>query len=361
MKNKKILISLLVIISLCLVATIVIFANTMGKKSENKMVSQSEEVVEEQVVVELENEEKEEKKKEVQIVNENTSTRPYAVVINNTPVAVKVQTGLNKAYLVYEIPTEGNTSRLMALYRDVDEDFTIGTIRSSRHDFIDYALESNAIFVHYGWSHYAETEQKKGVIDYINGLFGGPFWRNNPENLASEHTAYTSISKLKEEINNRKLKTTGNNTILLNYSIENIDLKEKDKSQVANKVKVQYDSGKNITSFVYNEQTKMYDRYENNTKCIDYQTKEQVDTKNIIVQKVSYKVCSDNKYWDLQTTGTGKGYFITNGYAVPITWSKKDRNSQTKYYYEDGSEISVNDGRTYIELQTTSQQLKLEN
>ena len=122
----------------------------------------------------------------VKIVDENSKTRPYAIVVNNTPVAVKVQTGLNKAYLVYEIPTEGNTSRLMALYKDIDEDFTIGTIRSSRHDFIDYALESNAIFVHYGWSHYAEDDQKTGVIDYINGLFGGPFWRDNPEKLASE-------------------------------------------------------------------------------------------------------------------------------------------------------------------------------
>ncbi len=296
----------------------------------------------------------------VKIVDENSKTRPYAIVVNNTPVAVKVQTGLNKAYLVYEIPTEGNTSRLMALYKDIDEDFTIGTIRSSRHDFIDYALESNAIFVHYGWSHYAEDDQKTGVIDYINGLFGGPFWRDNPEKLASEHTAYTSINKLKKEIESKGFKTTGDNTLLLNYSVDNISLSEKENSIEANKVVIPYGSTKNTTTFVYNQNTKMYDRQENGNNCIDHKTKEQVSTKNIIVQKINYKVCDDNYYWNLQTVGSGKGYYITNGQAVPITWSKKDRSSQTKYYYEDGTEIEVNDGRTYIELQTNSQKTTIQ-
>ncbi|MBP3503055.1 MAG: DUF3048 domain-containing protein [Clostridia bacterium] len=296
----------------------------------------------------------------VKIVDENSKTRPYAIVVNNTPVAVKVQTGLNKAYLIYEIPTEGNTSRLMALYKDIDEDFTIGTIRSSRHDFIDYALESNAIFIHYGWSHYAEEDQKKGVIDYINGLYGGPFWRDNPEKLASEHTAYTSINKLKKEIESKGFKTTGDNTLLLNYSAENINLSEKENSIKANKVVIPYGSTKNTTTFVYNETTKMYDRQENGNNCIDHETKEQVSTKNIIVQKINYKVCDDNYYWNLQTVGSGKGYYITNGQAVPITWSKKDRSSQTKYYYEDGTEIELNDGRTYIELQTNSQKTTIQ-
>ena len=123
---------------------------------------------------------------------------------------------------------------------------------------------------------------------------------------------------------------------------------------------IPYGSTKNTTTFVYNQNTKMYDRQENGNNCIDHKTKEQVSTKNIIVQKINYKVCDDNYYWNLQTVGSGKGYYITNGQAVPITWSKKDRSSQTKYYYEDGTEIEVNDGRTYIELQTNSQKTTIQ-
>lgn len=299
----------------------------------------------------------------IKIVDVNSKSRPYAVVVNNTPVAVKVQTGLNKAYLVYEIPTEGNTSRLMALYKDVDDDFTIGTIRSSRHDFIDYALESNAIFVHFGWSHYAEDDQKAGSINYINGLFDEGFWRNNPEKLASEHTAYTSISKIKEVIAKKGFKTEVDNaedTILLNYSHDAIDLTKKENAVKADSVTLSYDSHQNVTTFVYDESTQMYKRQEMGNDCIDHETGENVTTKNIIIEKIPYRVCDDGYYWDLQTTGSGEGYFITNGYAVPIKWSKSSRSSKTVYTYEDGTEIEVNDGRTYIELQTTSQNTNIE-
>ena len=357
MKNKKLVIILVILIILVLAIAGAIIAIQYKNNNTSKIIqSQNEQNGEDTITVDL----KESKDKKVDIINTNSKTRPYAISINNTPVAVKVQTGLNKAYLVYEIPTEGNTSRLLALYKDIDEDLTIGTIRSSRHNFVDYALESDAIFVHYGWSHYAEDDEKAGSINYINGLFDKPFWRNNPEKLASEHTAYTSISKIKQTINDKKFKTESDRTILLNYNPEDVDLSAKDEAKTANKVVIPYGAKPNVTTFVYDNNTKMYNRMENDKYCTDYYTKEQVSTKNIIVQKINYSVCSDNYYWDLKTVGSGNGYFITNGYAVPITWKKESRSAKTKYYYKDGKEIEVSDGRTYIELQTNSQKLTIE-
>ena len=160
----------------------------------------------------------------VDIIDINSKSRPYAVSVNNTPVAVKVQEGLNKAYLVYEIPTEGNTSRLLAFYKDIEEDLVIGTIRSARHDFVDYALESDAIFCCFGWSIYAEQDMKSGSIDYLQGLFGYPYYRKNPEKLASEHTAYTSVDKIKDAVKKKGFKTTSEDTILLNYNVSDVDL-----------------------------------------------------------------------------------------------------------------------------------------
>lgn len=357
MKNKrKLIVSIIIaIIIILFILSISLIKNNASKKlqsSREEMSLSNTEIQAEDSINEV--------KEKVDIINTQSKLRPYAISINNTPVAVKVQTGLNKAYLVYEIPTEGNTSRLLALYKDIDEDLTIGTIRSSRHNFVDYALESDAIFVHYGWSHYAEDDEKAGSINYINGLFDKPFWRNNPEKLASEHTAYTSISKIKQTINDKKFKTESDKTILLNYNPEDVDLSAKDEAKTANKVVIPYGAKPNVTTFVYDNNTKMYNRMENDKYCTDYYTKEQVSTKNIIVQKINYSVCSDNYYWDLKTVGSGNGYFITNGYAVPITWKKDSRSAKTKYYYKDGKEIEVSDGRTYIELQTNSQKLTIE-
>ena len=53
---------------------------------------------------------------------------------------------------------------------------------------------------------------------------------------------------------------------------------------------------------------------------------------------------------DLDTVGTGEGYYITNGYAVPITWSKTSRSDKTHYYYKSGNELVVADGNTMIQV-----------
>ena len=359
MKNKKILISIIsVIIILFLIVVGVILALKNNKNDTLQLQESREKQTESSEIIAVDS--NIEKDNDVDIINLKSKTRPYAVSVNNTPVAVQVQTGLNKAYLVYEIPTEGFTSRLLALYKDISEDLVIGTIRSARHNFVDYALESDAIFVHYGWSHYAKDDEKAGSIEYINGLFDSPFWRENPENLASEHTAYTSTNKIKQTVEKKGFKEKSDNTILLKYDPDDVDLSKKENVKVAKKVRIPYGSYPNVTSFVYDENAKIYYRKENNEYCIDYKTKEKVNTKNIIVQKIDYELCSDKKYWNLKTIGSGKGYFITNGYAVPITWKKENRKAKTKYYYEDGKEIEVSDGRTYIELQTNNQELTIE-
>lgn len=358
MKKKKNLGIIIILVVLVGIVAVLLFGKIMLEGKENNTGNIAKEEVNENKPNNLKEEEP--PKEKVDIIDINSKSRPYAIMINNTPVAVKVQTGLNKAYMVYELPTEGNTSRLMALYKDAPDNLTIGTVRSARHNFIDYALEADAIFIHYGWSHYAEDQEKSGIINYINGLFDKPFWRENPENLASEHTAYTSISKLKDTIQEKGYKETTETKALLNYNVEDIDLSEREDAIKAENIKIPYDSNSNITTFKYDSEKKMYNRIESGKECVDYKTKEKVDTKNIIVQKITYKVCDDNYYWDLNTVGSGEGYFITNGYAVPITWKKSARKEQTKYYFKDGKEIEVSDGRTYIELQTTKQKLTIE-
>lgn len=357
-QNKvKVIVAIAVAVIVLAVIGVVLAKNMAGNKNDIATEKNNDNVVN-----------NEEPKGKVDIVDINSKTRPYAIVVNNTPVAVKVQEGLNNAYMVYQIPTEGNTSRLIALYKDAKEDLVVGTIRSLRHNMIDFALESEAIIVHFGESSYAENDIKNGVIDNFNGMYGGPFYRANPENLASEHTAYTSIGRLKEATTKKGYRTTSDDSILLNYNIEDTELSSANNTQVAKSVGVPY--GSSSSTFKYNEKTKMYTRYADGTKCVDHKTKEDVTTKNIIVQKIEYKMCDDNYCWDLKTIGSGDGYYITNGYAVPITWSKSSRSGKTKYTYKQGTtidgkdvggqEISVSDGRTWITVQTVNQKLTIE-
>ena len=59
--------------------------------------------------------------------------------------------------------------------------------------------------------------------------------------------------------------------------------------------------------------------------------------------------------------GTGAGLFITNGKVVQVTWKKDSEISgPTKYYYEDGMEIVLNQGKTYICQVETTQNVTVE-
>lgn len=318
----------------------------------------------------------------VDIIDVNSKTRPFAVSVNNTPVAVQVQTGLNKAYIVYELPTESYTCRLLALFKVEDSDVTdeapqeiigsgnvsqtdtvIGTIRSARHNFLDFCFESDAIFVHFGGSTYAESDEAKTGINWINGFYNSAYyWRHNPEGLATEHTAYISLYRLKSAVQEKGFNAEAENasdTVLLNYDVSDVDLSKREDSVSASSVYVPYSSYQ-YTTFTYDAASGNYLRFASGEPSLDHETGEQFNTKNIIVQKITHSMMDDNYCWNLHTVGRGEGYYITNGYAVPIQWSKSDRYSKTVYTYADGTEINVSDGRTYIEVSDVTMTVEVE-
>ena len=94
--------------------------------------------------------------------------RPVAVMIDNHKDAW-AQSGLNDAYMIYEIIVEGSETRLMALFKGKDTNI-IGPVRSARHYFLDYALENDALYGHIGWSPQAEDDIDELGVNNINGL-----------------------------------------------------------------------------------------------------------------------------------------------------------------------------------------------
>ena len=128
----------------------------------------------------------------------------------------------------------------------------------------------------------------------------------------------------------------------------------------ANEVIIPY-SGVVTTSYQYDKQRKIYLRSVNDRAHIDYVTKEQYGVKNIITYQVSnHTLIGDVKgRQDIDNIGIGNGYYITEGYAVPIKWGKKYKSSQTVYTYADGTEINVNDGNTWIHIHPISKKLTI--
>ena len=287
------------------------------------------------------------------IFDENSNSRPYAIIINNQPGAIKAQTGLNDAYLIYEFPIEGGMSRSMALFKD-KETAQIGTVRSARQYHPYFAIENDAIFVHWGTNHPAADVLGSVKINHIDANSnGGPFFRKNPFKLATEHTGYTSLPKLKSFAEKKKWRLTTEVKPPIKYSYTNVDLSTMEGAKAANTVELKY-SGSYKLKYTYNASTGLYERIYNSKDHKDYITGEKFTAKNIIVAYVGigsvkgYTDTAGTNYLDMTVTGSGKGWYITNGYAREITWTKESKTGQSVYKYTDGTEINVNDGRTYI-------------
>ena len=101
----------------------------------------------------------------------------------------------------------------------------------------------------------------------------------------------------------------------------------------------------------------------NGSRNKDLVTGEQYKVKNIIVYGVNYTSYCDSGYClyqKIDNIGTGEGYYITEGYAIPIKWKKDKEKSQTVYTVkETGKELVVNDGNTYIQIYPKSGKLNI--
>lgn len=336
--SGKRIIAVLIIAVLILAAMFLVKYFKSEKEVSNDVIEQNEE--QKEVVV-----------KKLQIVDEDSKSRPYAVMINNNHAAWP-QCGIQDAYLVYEIISEGGITRMMALYKDQDT-AKIGSIRSARHYFIDYAEENDAIFVHWGGSPQAYSRLKTG-IDSLDGiaLEGSVFFRDKTLKRDYEHTGFTSMENVKEYAENKGYTRDTNKDLLLNYSVDEIDISTLEGAKSAVELEIEY-SDYHTTSYEYDEENKVYKRSMSGKANVDLETGEQYTAKNIIVYSVSNYTINDGENkgrQELNNIGSGSGYYITNGYAVPITWEKTSHSGQTVYKYVDGTEITVNDGNTFIQI-----------
>lgn len=299
--------------------------------------------------------------KKLTILDLNSKSRPVAVMINNLGTARNYHRGLQDAYLVYEMIVEGGITRLMALYKD-SKVASIGSVRSARPYYLDYVLENDAIYVHWGYSEQASMDIKSLGINNINGLSYEKqfFWRDRSLKVPSEHTGYTSMEKINSGIQYLNYRNTSNVSPLLNYSVDSIDYSTLEGVVPADKIDIKY-SGSVTTHYDYDAEKKVYTRSVNGAPHTDYDTKQQYTAKNIITYTVrNSTIPGDTKgRQTLSNVGSGEGYYISEGFAVPITWQKMARNAKTIYRLLDGTELKVNDGNTYIQIQPVGQTLTI--
>ena len=278
-----------------------------------------------------------------------TDARPIAVMIDNDTKAARPQLGLESAYMVYEILVEGGSTRFMALFKEHELE-KVGPVRSSRHYFLDYALEHDAIYAHAGWSPQASRDISNFGVENINGILGVDgqiFWRDKTYDK-TWHNLYTGLDKLHDMAVSTKKYSDKTEVRHLGYYEKDTELASE---RLANKIRLPYSYMYSV-SYEYDAQNKLYKRFVDGMEHMS-QTGECLNAKNIIIYKVANYTLNDGEdkgRQDLKNIGSGTGYYITNGKVIDINWSKPSRTAKTVYTKADGTNLILNPGNTYIQI-----------
>lgn len=276
--------------------------------------------------------------------------RPWAIMINNLKQALP-QCGISQAELIYEIPAEGGVTRMMAIFLDISDDEVIGSMRSLRPYYADVALSYGAIVVHAGGSQASYTELSSFGMDHLDGVLGsyveGAFYRDSARmQYGYEHSMFANGPKLIQAATDEgfALDRDGNTT---GYGLSFSENAVNQCEGTADYVCVNFNSFKS-TSFEYDADTGLYSAFEYGAEYIDGNSGDQMTFTNVIVLETSISVLDSVGRLAVELTGTGKGWFVTGGKSVEITWSRDEKTDRFSYYLDDGMELNLGIGNSYI-------------
>lgn len=353
-------------------AVIILIVLLTGCKKEEVQVEEKpkknvETVKEEKNVVE---------EKEVIPENENLLTgipdltdgaigkRPVAVMVNNIQAAMP-QYGVGKADIIFEIPVEGDVTRLMAMYADYTQVPRVCAVRSYRYYYPALSEGFDAFYIHWGRDYtkldYLDSlnlDRFDGIFDG-NGLYGRDQARLDA-GYALEHTGYFEGPLFATVVDSQGYRTdlaedkTG-------PAFKFNGLNEQVKPDGQNCTTVDINFGQQTATFTYDTGKNVYLKQINGNPHVDGNTNEQLAFTNVFVLETSITVRDEYGHKEIAWAGspTAIGYYISNGSVQKIHWMKADGKEKSRlvFYDENGKELSINRGKSYIVLNYPNQSI----
>lgn len=280
--------------------------------------------------------------------------RPLAIMFDNHPSS-RWQAGISEAEIVYECEVEYPYTRYLAIFLSSDIK-QVGSIRSARPYFINYALEYDSIYVHVGGSMAAMNNIQELNVADVDGLYSGAFYRYNDTGKSIPNNMYTSIEKIRNTAKRLGYREKGNYKGY-DFNLENTKLSEKHQdSETAEYVKIEYNS-ENTTEYIYDEISNYYIRKKDGKLQIDENNDETIIANNILIIKVEKEVLDNEGRLRLETIGEGNGQYITSGEMINIIWKKAGERDKTNFYDENNNDINLNPGKTWIQIVSDSNEV----
>lgn len=285
---------------------------------------------------------------------EAVGNRPVAVMVSNIKDALP-QYGVEDADIIYELPVEGGITRLMAVYADYTDVPDICSVRSCRYYYPILAYGMDAIYCHWGSDKTIALDTLYALdIDRFDGNetslgYGTVFERDNYrlQNYATEHTGCLRGERLEDAIASIGYRTEIND-INKNgaFNFNAPDSPTLPIGEECEKAVLEF-SNEYYSTFEYDKENGVYLKYHSGSPHNDGVTGNQLSFTNVFVLETYMSRRNDGKLLNIGLDG-GEGYYISMGREQEITWSKESNSSPIRVYDENGNELTVNAGKSYI-------------
>lgn len=261
-----------------------------------------------------------------------------AIMIENSPSA-RPQSGLKDAGIVYEAIAEGGITRFMALYQETKPQL-IGPVRSLRMYYVDWLAPYNASIAHVGGSFNALKEIRSTNYRDLDQFFNArTYWRTTDR--AAPHNVYTSFKNL-DALNSAKGYTQSVFT-----GFKRVDGKASDQGG-AGTVHVNFSSATYNTTYTYDKATNRYLRFLGGVPHLDREAG-QINPAVVVALRVNMRRVMEDGYREqIDTTGSGAAIIFQNGTAQEVTWHKATRTAPITLTDQNGEEVPLVRGQTWI-------------
>ncbi|OGI25034.1 MAG: hypothetical protein A3J76_02255 [Candidatus Moranbacteria bacterium RBG_13_45_13] len=295
----------------------------------------------------------------------NWNRRPIAVM-EAADLSVRPDSGFSDADLVLEMPAiTASITRLMAVYV-CNNPSEVGSIRSSRHDYIALAAGWDAIFAHWGGSHFAGDILNKGVIDNLdlNGSFGNKASECGfrKAGIPAPDNGFARFDKLLECAQARGYRMENKFSGYAHQAEAPADQRPN-----GGHLRVGF-AGPYAAEYDYDKATNTYLRSWNKVADTDANNGKRLAPKNVAVVIASSEQI-EGQYNNVQigdpqfdSVSEGDTYYYFNGKEMKGRWKKdKSKWASKLFMYDDkGEEVKFVPGQIWVEVLEPGQALKWE-
>ncbi|MDR5703863.1 MAG: DUF3048 domain-containing protein [Armatimonadota bacterium] len=258
-----------------------------------------------------------------------------AVVVDNS-IPARPQSGIGEASIVYELPTEGQITRLLAFYCD-SAPAVVGPVRSLRTYMLEIAHDYHASVAHSGGSTSALRTIRRTKAPVINEFWQPqPFWRDRSRRMP--HNLYTSIPKL------RQAHRHPTSPVLPPWKVEEVE-----PTTQPTTIEIPYGRGYDVR-FVYNPETRRYQRFIGGSLAVDSLTGQPIVVGSVIIQYVRWWQVYEGPILTsrLDLVGSGRLMVFTAGRRIEGTWRRSNPGARTKFSDATGDPLRLQPGPVWV-------------